>query len=191
MIQSNIKNPIHDFQNGDRFSDPYFHDNLMFGYFFKAIAASLLESCGYTTYPYGYETFFPNLKGKLNSISGETAKRIRSTPDLLVMNQTEPSMELVEVKGRNTSFNQEFKIRDVERYQKYWPESIMILVLPSGECFYAQHVSKLQVKNIYTQNDFCLFEELFPLAKELSQEYKNKIERKVKALWRARNQSDL
>jgi hypothetical protein len=73
MFEVNLKNPIPISQANGHFSEPYFHDNLTLEYFFKAITASLLESCGYTIYPYGYETFFPNLKGKLNSINGDSA----------------------------------------------------------------------------------------------------------------------
>ena len=169
-----------------------FDDHLMFGYFFKDIIVLLLDKCGYEVYPYGYESFFPNLKRRLYSIEQQdTAERIRSTPDLLVKFPDEQRVELVEVKARSASGKWGVEIREVERYRKFWPESILVLVIPSGNYFYAENVSKLASKNSYAPEDFRAFEEIFPLAEGLPEDFRCKLVRKVRTLCLARDRANL
>ena len=160
-----------------------FDDNIMFGYFFKDIIILLLDKCGYEVYPYGYESFFPSLKRKLYNIEQQdAAERIRSTPDLLVKHSDEQRIDLVEVKARTASGKWGIVINEVERYRKFWPESILVLIIPSGNCFYAQHISKLNPKSSYAPQDFRPFEEIFPLAAQLPEDFRCKLVRKVRTL---------
>jgi hypothetical protein len=169
-----------------------FHDDLMFGYFFKDIVVLLLDKCGYEVYPYGYESFFPNLKSKLSNISqpeSDSAERIRSTPDLLVINPNGQNVDLVEVKARTASGI--WDIHEIERYRKFWPESILVIVNPSGNYFYAQHISKLDVKSFYVPQDFRPFEEIFPLTEKLPEDFRRKLVRKVRTLCLNRDHGNL
>ena len=160
-----------------------FDDHLMFGYFFKDIVVLLLDKCGYEVYPYGYESFFPNLKRKLYDIEQrDAAERIRSTPDLLVKHSNEQRIDLVEVKARTAGGRWGIEINEVERYRRFWPESVLVLVIPSGNYFYAQYISKLNPKSSYKPQDFCPFEEIFPLAAKLPEDFKCKLVRKVRTL---------
>jgi hypothetical protein len=169
-----------------------FDDDLMFGYFFKDIIVLLLDKCGYEVYPYGYESFFPNLKRKLYNIEQQdAAERIRSTPDLLVKHPGEQRIDLVEVKARTASGKWGIGINEIERYRKFWPESILVLVIPSGNYFYAQHISKLDPKSSYTPQDFRPFEEIFPLAAQLSEDFRRKLVRKVRTLCLNRDHANL
>lgn len=55
------------------------------GNLFKELVKTLLEDFGYVTAPYGYENQFSTMiKKELNANHSDTAKRIRSSPDLLV-----------------------------------------------------------------------------------------------------------
>ena len=172
-----------------------FDDNLMFGYFFKDIVTLLLVKCGYEVYPYGYESFFPNLKSRLYySQPYEAASRIRCTPDLLVTDSSGERADLVEVKARSVYGNRLIKINEVELYLKYWAESLIILVIPSGNYFYAQYVNKLKpkgTKRMYSLGDFCLLEEIFPPTKELPEDFRLKIVRKVRTLFLNRAYANL
>ena len=174
-----------------RDNKPDFDDNLMFGYFFKDIIVLLLDRCGYEVYPYGYESFFPNLKRKLHYIEKQDAvERIRSTPDLLVKHPDKQCVDLVEIKAR-TATKRWIEINEIERYRKFWPESIIVLVIPSGNYFYAQHISKLNQKSSYTPQDFRPFEEIFPLAEKLPEDFRCKLVRKVRTLYLNRNRANL
>ncbi len=162
---------------------PEFDDDLMFGYFFKDIIVLLLDKCGYEVYPYGYESFFPNLKRKLyNTKNPEAAERIRSTPDLLVRNPMEQQVEIVEVKGRSATGTYGLKIDGIERYRQFWAESVMILIIPSGNYFYAQRISELKSQTSYSPQDFRPLEEIFPLVKDLPEIFRKKLVRKVRTL---------
>ncbi len=172
-----------------------FDDNLIFGYFFKDIVMLLLDKCGYEVYPYGYESFFPNLKRQLyESQPYEVANRVRYTPDLLVRNTSGERVDLVEVKARSVYTERLIEINEAESYLKYWAESLIILVIPSGNYFYAQYVHKLKPKGskrMYVLSDFCLLEEIFPQVKELSEDFRRKIVRKVRTLFLNRDYANL
>ena len=160
-----------------------FDDDLMFGYFFKDIVVLLLDKCGYEVYPYGYESFFPNLKRKLYNVENpKAADRIRSTPDLLVRNPNDQQVEIVEVKARSATGAYGLKIDGIERYLKFWLESVMILVIPSGNYFYAQRISELKSQTSYSPQDFRPLEEIFPLVKDLPEIFRKKLVRKVRTL---------
>ncbi len=169
---------------------PDFEDNLLFGYFFKDVVILLLDKCGYEVYPFGYESFFPTLKRQLyESLPSEVASRIRSTPDLLVRSSSDRRVDLVEVKERSAS--EIIVINEIELYHQFWPESIIVLIIPSGNYFYAQYVHKLNTTGNYRPGDFCPLEEIFPLANELSEDFRRKTVRQVRTLFLDRNHANL
>jgi len=169
-----------------------FDDHLAFGNFFKDLVVLLLDKCGYEVYPYGYESYFPNLKRRLyDSQPSDVAGRVRSTPDLLVRNSTNNEVNLVEIKARSASGRHGVKIREIDSYRRFWPESVIILVLPSGNYFYAQHVIKLDDSGKYYPHDFRPLEEMFPLIGSLSSDFRQKMVRKAMTLFRDRNYGNL
>ena len=178
-------------QWGNQFPD--FDDNLLFGYFFKDIVTLLLDKCGYEIYPFGYESFFPTLKRQLyDSLPSEVAGRIRCTPDLLVRNPYDQRVELVEVKARSAHGQWGITIKEINLYQKFWPESILILIIPTGNYFYAQRVAQLKpTKTDYRPKDFHPIEEIFPQAKELPEDFRRKIVKKVVTLFSNRDWANL
>jgi len=178
-------------QWGNEFPD--FDDNLLFGYFFKDIAILLLDKCGYEVYPFGYESFFPTLKRQLyDSLPSEVAGRIRSTPDLLVRNPHDQRVELVEVKARSAGGQWGITIKEIDLYHKFWLESILILIIPTGNYFYAQRVAQLEpTKTVFRPQDFYPIEEIFHQAKELPEDFRRKIVQKVVTLFFNRDWANL
>ena len=81
-----------------------FYDNLLDGYYFKEIVRTILDMSDYMVFPYGFESTFSYIKIQLHKGDAKdtpTARRIRSSPDLLVYDQHEKDIKLVEVKSRN------------------------------------------------------------------------------------------
>ena len=123
-----------------------FPKNLLVGYVFKDLVTVVLDQAGYEVYPYGYESFLPAIKRKLYDReirSSPILERVRFTPDILVYDRDGKFVQLVEVKSRATTFNGKYDIKEVGRYRKYWPESILVLVVPQEPYLCAQRVSDL------------------------------------------------
>lgn len=74
-----------------------FTRDLLVGSFFKNIAATLFNNAGYEVFPFGYESFLAGLKRPLSYVQfqqNSTAERIRSTPDLVVLDKDNRSLHL-------------------------------------------------------------------------------------------------
>jgi hypothetical protein len=169
---------------------PDFDDNLLFGYFFKDIVIVLLDRCGYEVYPFGYESVFPTLKRDIYKIVGsEVQGRVRSAPDLLVRDRSNQQVDFVEVKARSATGRHGLQIDEIELYQQFWPESTIILVVNGGNYFYAQRVAHLGLPIGLGQ--FSPLEQLFPLAKDLPEEFRRKMTKKASALFRDRDCANL
>jgi len=144
-----------------------FYRNLLAGHFHKDLIRVILEESGYEVYPYGYESFLTPLKIKFER--GETkhteiSKKIRSTPDLLVYNPENTTVELLEVKSTRWDWTDNVLITALPKYQKYWRYSILAMVLPAGHFFYAQYVNKLKPRadNVFDlKKEFEWFEDMF------------------------------
>lgn len=112
---------------------------------------AILELSGYDVYPYGYETLLPALRTHFrknqSSTRSPTEERLRSTPDLLVSDpeaqRDESNTQLVEVKFRNCNTPKKVGLWGIRWYQRYWPDAVLVLVVPGGDFFYAQAVDKL------------------------------------------------
>jgi len=148
-----------------------YYDNLLEGNQMKDLVKVLLENAGYKVYPYGYESTFSDIKNKLRekgSGNSKTARRIRSSPDLLVYDGKTRDVMLVEVKMRrqrnetSVSIYKGDKLKRIENYKEFWNDSILILVIPSGNVFYAQKISELESKDGYNMTtDFEKIEDVF------------------------------
>jgi hypothetical protein len=139
-----------------------FHDDLLKGNIFKEIVRVLLQKSDYTVIPYGYENPFANIRKALIQCDSETARRIRSSPDLLVYSDVERDVKLVEVKMSSYALPQLNRKGLIGTYQKYWNDAIMVLVLPFDNVFYAQEIADLGRKEQYDpKTDFRKIQEIF------------------------------
>ena len=144
-------------------SDSQFYDDMLKGNVYKDMVKLLLEKSGYTVYPYGYESTFSPVKSKLtrNTRNSRTVRRIRSSPDLLVHDEQRNDLILVEVKMR-TQVPPRIKPRQIENYKEFWNDSILVLVVPEGNVFYAQRISELETrKEYYRLCDLEKFQDIF------------------------------
>ena len=148
---------------------PDFYDNLLDGYYCKEIIRTVLDMSGYMVFPYGFESAFSYIKIQLHK--GDTkdtpvARRIRSSPDLLVYDQHEKDIKLVEVKSRNWDVETDVVIDKIDWYRKYWEGSILTVIIPHGHWFYAQYVDELEAKespkSYNLRDEFEKFENIFP-----------------------------
>lgn len=127
----------------------------------KEILCSLLDSCGYSVYPFGYESTFSTLKRGLRENErlkdNDIAQRIRSMPDFLV-NHEEELPQLVEVKFRKAQDRPnkvELSNWEIGRYHRFWPETVLVLLSPFGDRFFAQYVKNLELEgNSYDKTWF-------------------------------------
>lgn len=131
-------------------SDSEFYDRVLKGSIFKDIVKLLLEKSGYTVYPYGYESTFSHVKSKLtkNTKNSRTVRRIRSSPDLLVHDEQRDDLMLVEVKFR-TKVPPQAKPRLIRNYKEFWDDSILVLVVPEDNVFYAQKIRELETRKAF------------------------------------------
>jgi len=130
--------------------DRGFYDAVLKGNIFKDIVKLLLEKSGYTVYPYGYESTFSHVRSKLtkNTKNSRTVRRIRSSPDMLVFDEQRDDLMLVEVKMRSHT-PPKIKPRLIVNYKEFWDDSILVLVVPKGNVFYAQKIRELETRKTY------------------------------------------
>lgn len=130
---------------------------------YKDMIKLLLQKSGYAVYPYGYESNFSDVKSKLTkeSRNSKTVRRIRSSPDLLVYDDQKNDFMLVEVKMRGSS-PPNIRPNLIENIKDFWNDSILVVVVPEGNVFYAQKISELEIKQVYYPlSDFEKFQDIF------------------------------
>lgn len=97
-----------------------------------------------------------------NAKKSRTVRRIRTSPDLLVYDEDRKDVMLVEVKMRNTPEETSIKYLRITNYKEFWNDSILIVVIPKANVFYAQKISELEIKKEYNANtDFEKIEDVF------------------------------
>lgn len=146
-----------------QFAHDRFYDNMLKGNAYKDLIKLMLQKSGYAVYPYGYESNFSDVKSKLakESRNSKTVRRIRSSPDLLVYDDQKNDLMLVEVKMRGST---PANIRPslIENIKNFWNDSILAIVVPTGNVFYAQRISDLETKQVYYPiSDFEKFQDIF------------------------------
>lgn len=167
--------------NEDKSDSSGFYDAMLKGNIFKDIVKLLLEKSGYTVYPYGYESTFSHVKSKLkkNTKNSRTVRRIRSSPDLLIHDEQRDDLMLVEVKMR-TNIPPKIKPRLIKNYKEFWDDSILVLVVPKDNVFYAQKIRELETKKVfYRIVDFEKLQDIFTGIEE--EDLKHFRERTLKA----------
>jgi len=140
-----------------------FYDDVLKGNVYKDMIKVMLQKSGYTVYPYGYESTLSDVKSKLtkDTRNSRTVRRIRSSPDLLVYDDQRNDLMLVEVKMRAYPLPK-IKPRLIENYKEFWNDSILVVVVPEGNVFYAQKISELEVRKFYYRMaDFEKFQDIF------------------------------
>jgi Holliday junction resolvase len=132
----------------------------------KEIVRSLLERSGYTVSLYGYEeTMLDAMSKSTFKKSGSiTGRRLRSSPDLLVYDDKDVMM-LVEVKTRGQS-PPIMKAKEINNLKEFWNDSILVLLVPDGNVFYAKKVEEMEREPedtiAYHQlSDFKEFQDIF------------------------------
>ena len=146
-----------------------FYDDMLKGNQVKELVKVLLEKSGYSVLPYGYESTLSDMKKKLSGKdvrNSRTARRIRSTPDLLVYDEERKDVMLVEVKMRSAPKETSVKYLRITNYREFWNDSILVVLVPCGNVFYAQKVSELETKQTYNaRKDFEKLEDIFTRVK--------------------------
>ena len=146
-----------------------FYDDMLKGATVKELVKVLLEKSGYLVFPYGYESTLSDIKKRLSyrgTKDSRTVRRIRSSPDLLVYDEKRKDVMLVEVKMRRAPKETSVKYLRIAHYKEFWNDSILIVVVPSGNVFYAQKVSELEIKQKYdASTDFEKLEDVFTRVK--------------------------
>jgi hypothetical protein len=149
-----------------------FYDHVLQGNQIKELIKILLEKSGYTVFPYGYENTLSgliNLIGVKDAKKSRTVRRIKSSPDLLVFSHNRKDLMLVEVKMRNALDEKRILLHAnrMADYKEFWNDSVLVVVVPRGNVFYAQKAGELQIKEEYDAlTDFCRFEEIFTETKD-------------------------
>lgn len=142
-----------------------FYDDMLKGNQIKELIKVLLEKSGYLVLPYGYESTLSDIRKKLRdkgAKNSRTARRIRTSPDLLVYDGNRKDVILVEVKMRRTPKETSIKYLRITNYKEFWNDSVLIVVIPKGNVFYAQKISELEIKEEYDANtDFEKIEDVF------------------------------
>lgn len=146
-----------------------FYDDMLKGNQVKELVKVLLEKSGHSVLPYGYESTLSDMKKKLSGKdvrNSRTVRRIRSTPDLLVYDEERKDVMLVEVKMRSAPKETSVKFLRISNYKEFWNDSILVVLVPCGNVFYAQRVSELETKQTYNaRKDFEKLEDIFTRVK--------------------------
>ena len=149
-----------------------FSQFLIIGAAAKEILRSLLEASQYKVYPFGYESSLSSLKMHIwdrHFQDSNEVERVRSMPDYVV--SSEKGLKLVEVKFRKRSDREGhpgvlMKNTDLNRYRRYWAESIIALISPFGDRFFCQDVNNLipgsQDTKWFDYEEFQSLREVYP-----------------------------
>jgi len=153
-----------------------FFNGLLKGNLMKEIVSVMLQESGYQAIPYGYEITLTGLSEKLRYIPkkrSKTVRRIRASPDLLVYRPKKSvgnglcevdDLMLVEVKMRRIRAGNTVRINRelITDYKDFWKDSILVIVVPKNEIFYAQYMSELDdTKDAHSIREFKKIQYIF------------------------------
>ena len=114
----------------------------------KELIRALLEACGYSVYPFGYESYFTHVKDLMHQGKIRKVPQLQRMPDLLVVAEDMEDVEMVEVIVNTRKMAQDADIdkQKLEELRKFWPGSILAVVLPKDDhVFYAERVTELKI----------------------------------------------
>jgi len=130
------------------FNEPSFAYNKVVGNVGKELIRALLESCEYSVYPFGYESYLTHVKDLIHTKRLRKVPLLQRMPDLLVVDEESETIKLVEVITRTSRRPNDVDIEKskLEDLKKFWDTSILSVVLPkSKHVFYAEKVMKLEI----------------------------------------------
>ena len=140
----------------------FYYDNMLKGSLYKDIVRFMLEKSGYSVSPYGYDSSLSEFKFKFTeeTRNSKTGRRIRFSPDLLVYD--DQNVMLVEVKMRGKSPSM-IRASEIQNVKEFWNDSVLVVVVPEGNIFYAQRISELEIQenDYYQLSDFEKFQDIF------------------------------
>ena len=114
----------------------------------KELVRALLEACGYSVYPFGYESYLTHIKDKMHSGKIGRVPQLQRMPDLLVVSEEMGHVVMVVVIVRTKKQPNDVDIdkRKLEELIKFWPDSVLVVVLPkSDHVFYAEKITELKI----------------------------------------------
>jgi hypothetical protein len=123
----------------------------------KELIRTLLEACGYSVYPFGYESYLTHVKDLMYSGKIKKTPHIQRMPDLLVVDEEKGDVEVVEVivRTRKKANDADIEKQKLEELRQFWKESVLAVVLPKDEqVFYAERVDALKI----TDSEFVNFD---------------------------------
>jgi hypothetical protein len=142
-----------------------FYGDLLRGEAIKNLIRALLEKSGYLVSPYGYESSFSHITKRLHERGAKnspTARRLRTSPDLLVYDEEKQDVDLVEVKMRNAPILTSVGFLQLKEYKRFWTDATLVLAVPCGHTLYAEKIRDLEIKKKYNaETDFDRFEHVF------------------------------
>jgi Holliday junction resolvase len=140
----------------------FYYDNMLKGSLYKDMIKVMLQKSGYSVCPYGYESTLSDVRSRLTkeTRNSKTGRRIRSSPDLLVYD--DQNVMLVEVKMRGKSPPM-IRASEIQNVKEFWNDSVLVIVVPEGNIFYAQRISELEIQqnNYYQLSHFERFQDIF------------------------------
>lgn len=119
-------------------------DNSLKGILGRDVVKFMLERAGYTVFSYGYEDNLMDAKSKRTpkTISSNTGRRLRRSPDLLVYDNE--NIMLVEVKTRGNP-RPYIRGEEIDELKEFWNDSILVFVIPRDNVFYAKRTEELRI----------------------------------------------
>ena len=140
----------------------FYYNNMLKGNLYKDMVRVILQKSGYSVCPYGYESTLSDVRSRLTeeTRNSATGRRIRSSPDLLVYD--EKNVWLVEVKMRGKSPPM-IRASEIKNVREFWGDSVLVVVVPEGNVFYAKRISELEVQenDCYQLLGFEKFQDIF------------------------------
>ena len=153
-----------------------FYKNSLKGFNAKILLEHLFKKAGYETYLFGYESLFSRITSGINRDGNQTStlQRIRSMPDLFIINNNKKEVYLIEAKftGYPNITSYFLHKEKIDWYIKYWNDSIIVVVIPAEEYIYAKEVSKIETNNREKYYKFKKYCYKFDLEKEFVPIYK-------------------
>ncbi len=130
-----------------KLTDYYQSDNFLKGNLGRDIIRAMLERSGYTVCAYGYEETLLDAMSKRTpeKSSSQTGRRLRKSPDLLVYD--DKNIMLLEVKTRGQS-PPIIRAEEINNLKEFWNDSILSLIVPEGNVFYAKRVEELKTEPV-------------------------------------------
>lgn len=121
----------------------YFRE--FFGRIGEDVICTIFKTFGYSVHSFGYERLLGSVVEVLSKRNTDSAKKLRSIPDFVVIGNKEDETFLVEVKA-TTRDSKEFLLSktSADLYDKHWPEALLVVYEVNDNKIWCN-----QIKNFY------------------------------------------